>query len=94
MIAAHTGERAHEFVPGRALDAFDQLYCRTGENKQRLVRPNKVFLPEDVPIPEGRKVYLLDGRDRDPIAVAFALADFKERAEAAGMTVRPLEDLR
>lgn len=94
VIAAHTGEHAHEFVPGRALDAFDQLYCRTGDHKQRLVRPNKVFKPEDVPAPEARKVFLLDGRHRDPIAVAFALEDFAMRANAAGLEIRPLEDLR
>jgi hypothetical protein len=94
VIAAHTGERTHEFVPGRSFDAFDQLYCRTGDDKQRLVRPSKVFQPEDVPSIEARKVYLLDGRARDPMAVAFALADFEAMAEAAGLRVRPLADLR
>jgi processive 1,2-diacylglycerol beta-glucosyltransferase len=94
VIASHTGERAHEFVPGRSFDAFDQLYCHTGDDKQQLVRPTKVFDPEDVPTPEARKVYLLDGRDRDPMAVAFALADFEAKIEAAGLRVRPLADLR
>ncbi len=94
VIAAHSGERAREFVPGRALDAFDQLYCRTGDDKQKLVRPNETFAPEDVPDPEARKVYLLDGRGRDPLAVSVALADLEARAEAAGLTIRPFVDLK
>lgn len=94
VIAQSSGEKAQEFVPGRALDAFDQIYCRTGQGKQRLVRPNVTFAPEDVPDPEDRRVYLLDGRDRDPVAVAVALADLDARASAAGLTIRPLEELR
>jgi UDP-N-acetylglucosamine:LPS N-acetylglucosamine transferase len=94
VIAAHSGERAREFVPGRSFDAFDQLYCRTGNDKQKLVRPNKTFAPEDVPDPEARKVYLLDGRHRDPLAVAVALEDFEARAAAAGLHIRPFIDLK
>jgi len=94
VIAQSSGEKAQEFVPGRALDAFDLIYCRTGQGKQRLVRPNVTFAPEDVPDPEDRRVYLLDGRDRDPVAVAVALADLDARASAAGLTIRPLEELR
>jgi UDP-N-acetylglucosamine:LPS N-acetylglucosamine transferase len=94
VIARSSGEKAGEFVPGRALDAFDQIYCRTGTGKQRLVRPNVTFAPEDVPDPEDRRIYLLDGRHRDPIAVAVALADLEARASAEGLAIRPLEDLR
>ena len=94
VIATYSGEKAHEFVPGRALDAFDQLYCRTGKDKQRLVRPNVTFRPESVPDLESRKVYLLDGRNRDPVAVALAVRYFEARAAAAGLEVRPLDDLR
>ena len=94
VIAATSGEKAREFVPGRALDAFDQLYCATGKDKQRLVRPNETFAPENVPELEARKVYLLDGRDRDPLAVAVALEDIAARAEAEGLRIRPLEELR
>jgi len=83
-----------EFVPGRRLDGFDQIYCRTGKMKQRLVEPNRTFRPEDSVTPQGRKVYLLDGRNRDPEAVAIALADFETRVNGSGLNVRPLEDLR
>jgi hypothetical protein len=58
------------------------------------VRPNKTFAPEDVPDPEARKVYLLDGRHRDPLAVAVALEDFEARAAAAGLHIRPFIDLK
>jgi processive 1,2-diacylglycerol beta-glucosyltransferase len=94
VIARTSGTRTREFVPGRALDAFDQIYCRTGEGKQRLVRPNVIFRPENVPIPEDRRIYLLDGRGRDPIAVTIALEDLHARAVADGLTIRPLEELR
>jgi UDP-N-acetylglucosamine:LPS N-acetylglucosamine transferase len=94
VIERTTGTRTKEFVPGRALDAFDQIYCRTGEGKQRLVRPNVTFRPENVPDPEERRIYLLDGRGRDPITVAVALEDLRARASADGLTIRPLEDLR
>jgi processive 1,2-diacylglycerol beta-glucosyltransferase len=94
VIEHKSGEQATEFVPGRALDAFDQLYCRTGQGKQRLVRPNVTFRPENVPDPENRRIYLLDGRNRDPVAVAVAVEDLQARAAADGLTIRPLKDLR
>lgn len=94
VITRTSGEKAREFVPGRSLDAFDQIYCRTGEGKQKLVRPNATFRPEDVPDPETRRIYLLDGRHRDPVAVAIALEDLHARASADGLAIRPLEDLR
>ena len=94
VIVARSGKPAHEFVPGRALNAFDQLYCRTGKDKQRLVHPNVKFQPEDVPSPQGRKIYLLDGRGRDPVAVALALADFESRVDAAGLHLQSLAVLR
>ena len=80
LIAQTAGVKAHEFVPGRRLDGFDQIYCRTGKVKQRLVEANTTFRPEDTVTPEGRRVYLLDGRSRDPEAVAIALSDFETRA--------------
>ena len=94
VIAAMSGERMHEFVPGRSFDAFDQLYCRTGENKQRLVRVNEEFHPEAAPELGERKIYLLDGRSRDPAVVATAIAWFAARADAQGLDIRPLGDLR
>jgi processive 1,2-diacylglycerol beta-glucosyltransferase len=94
-IAQTAGIRTpREFVPGRRLDGFDQFYCRTGKLKQRLVEPNQTFRPEDRIHPQARKVYLLDGRNRDPESVAIALADFETRVEGTGLSIRPLEDLR
>jgi UDP-N-acetylglucosamine:LPS N-acetylglucosamine transferase len=94
MIAARSGRSAREFVPGRNIDAFDQFYCRSGKGKQRLVQPNESFRPEDTVLPEERKVYLLDGRERAPEAVAAALAAFQQRVEASGLQLRSLQDLR
>ncbi len=94
VIAAMSGERTHEFVPGRSFDAFDQIYCRTGKGKQRLVQPNVQFRPNVDPKLEARKIYLLDGRHRDPEALAITLAEFAADAEHLGLDVCPLEELR
>ncbi|MSO79086.1 MAG: hypothetical protein EXQ79_05715 [Acidimicrobiia bacterium] len=96
VIAAVSGERMHEFVPGRSFDAFDQLYCRTGVAKQRLVHPNVQFRPESETDPklEGRKIYLLDGRKGEPGALVATLEDFAATAARQNLDVRPLEELR
>lgn len=94
VIAHTTGSPVTEFVPSRALDAFDQFYCRTGPGKQHLVRANATFRPEDVPDPSDRRIYVLDGRGRDPLAVALALEDFAARVDADGLQIHPLEELR
>src|SRR5581483_14129 len=70
VISATSGGKVDEFVPGRSIDAFDQIYCRTGKGKQRLVRANVKFRPESSPAINDRKIYLLNGRHRDPDAVA------------------------
>lgn len=92
-IANATSAPVTEFVPGRALDAFDEFYCRTGSGKQRLVRPTSTFSPEAVPEPLGRRIYLLDGRGRDPLALELALEDFGARVSADGLHIRPFEAL-
>jgi processive 1,2-diacylglycerol beta-glucosyltransferase len=93
-IAAHSGVPTREFVPGRRIDAFDQIYCRSGRRKQRLVQANTTFRPERVPSPHGHTVYLLDGRSRDPAAVATALERFANRVTRSGLHLRSLEGLR
>ena len=92
-IKETTGHKAREFVPGRALDAFDAFYCKTGKAKQALVRPNKTFRPEGVPEIKDRAVYLCDGRHRAPGELAEALRKFEARADRAGYRIRPLGDL-
>ena len=93
-IAARSGVPTREFVPGRRIDGFDQIYCRTGRRKQRLVQANTTFRPERVPRPHGRTVCVLDGRGRDPAAVATALQRFATRVTRAGLHLRSLEGLR
>jgi hypothetical protein len=88
-----TGEKVREFVPERRLDAFDQLWCR--RRGQKLVEPDKVFKPEEVPESVNeRKVYVLDGRDRDTESLRVALADFGVVVDRAGMSVSPLARLK
>lgn len=94
MIAARAGVIAREFVPGRRVDGFDQIYCRGGGRRQRLIEANVTFSPTAVPVPHGRKVYVLDGRNRPPAAVAAALEHFATRVHTDGLHLRSLEGLR
>lgn len=93
MIRAATGVKVREFVPERRLDAFDQLWCR--RRGLKLVEPNAVFKPENVPESvTARKVYVLDGRDRDAESLRVALTDFGVVVDRAGLSVSPLDRLQ
>jgi hypothetical protein len=93
VIARETGEPTHEFVSGRRPDAFDQFFSR--RSKQRLVVPDHTFGPESLPSTlEARKVYLLDGRDRDAKAMEIAVSDLETRLQRVGLHAHPLGELR
>jgi UDP-N-acetylglucosamine:LPS N-acetylglucosamine transferase len=93
-IAARTGVSAREFVPGRRIDAFDQIYCRSAKHKQRLVEANHTF-GSSVPVHvHGRSVYVLDGRHQDAQALITSLDQFTHRAQRSGLHVRSLKGLR
>jgi hypothetical protein len=93
LIRKLTGEKVHEFVPERRLDAFDQIWCR--RRGQKLVEPDAVFKPEKVPESvKARKVYVLDGRDRDTESLRVALVDFNVVIDQAGLSVSSLAQLR
>ena len=80
LIAQEAGQPAREFCPGRRLDAFDQYYSH--RQKQKLVRANHTVRPESLPTQlESGKVYVLDGRDRDPTAMEVAVADLEAQFE-------------
>ena len=93
-IADRTGVDAREFVPSRRIDGFDQIYCRSGKHKQRLVEANKTFQPGSLPRPQGRTVYVLDGRHRSPAAVAASLEAFAASVTHQGLHLESLEGLR
>ncbi len=87
------GYRVREFVPERRLDAFDQMWCH--RRGQRLVEPDSVFKPEQVPDRvKARKVYVLDGRQRDTEALRVALEDFGDVVYHDGLSVSSLAQLR
>jgi hypothetical protein len=95
-IALRARVKPDEFVPGRELDAFDQIMCRTGgSGPARLVLANTTFgtthLPQHV---RSSRIYLLDGRRGDVQTLQAALARFRNRTDAAGLHVRPLRDLK
>ncbi|MGZ4756164.1 MAG: MGDG synthase family glycosyltransferase [Acidimicrobiia bacterium] len=93
LIRAATGHKVREFVPERRLDAFDQIWCR--RRGQKLVEPDSVFKPEMVPASvKPRRVYVLDGRDRDAEALRVALVDFSVVVDRAGLSVSSLAQLR
>lgn len=93
LIRAESGVRPHEFVPGRRLDAFDQLWGH--RRGQRLVEPDAVFTPERLPARlRERKVYVLDGRGRDPASLRVAIDEFEAALANAELTSSPLAELR
>jgi UDP-N-acetylglucosamine:LPS N-acetylglucosamine transferase len=93
MIREATGVKVREFVPERRLDAFDQLWCR--RRGQRLVEPDDVFKPEQVPAEvSARKIYVLDGRDRDRESLRVALIDFDLVVSRSGLSTSSLDQLR
>ena len=93
IIAAEADRPAHEFCPGRRLDAFDQIYAH--RQKQKLVMANFTVRPEHLPreLVPG-KVYVLDGRNRDLPAMEVAVASLNDQFEAAGLRAAPLGELR
>jgi hypothetical protein len=93
IIKQTVGERAHEFVPGRRLDAFDQWYSR--REKQRLVVPDVTLKVGDhVALPVSGNVYMIDGRGRSLGEMERVVARFQLRVERSGLSVSPLEELR
>jgi hypothetical protein len=94
VIASVSGEEVHDFAPGRALDAFDQLYCRTGEHKQRLVRADVTFDSDHIPDPADRGIYLIEGRHTGPASLARTIVVFERRVTDRGLVIRPFEELR
>ena len=93
-IAARTGVHPREFVPSRRIDGFDQIYCRSGKDQQRLVEANHTFQPGSVPQPHGHNVYVLDGRHRSPATVAASLERFATNVRHQGLHLKSLEGLR
>jgi UDP-N-acetylglucosamine:LPS N-acetylglucosamine transferase len=93
VISREAGQPTREFCPGRRLDAFDQYYSH--RQKQKLVVANFTVRPETLPehVQPG-KVYVLDGRDRDPTAMEVAVADLDAQFESAGLRAAPLGELR
>jgi UDP-N-acetylglucosamine:LPS N-acetylglucosamine transferase len=93
VIAQEAGTPAREFCPGRRLDAFDQLLSH--RYKQKLVAANFTVRPESLPATlQPGKVYVLDGRDRDPTAMEVAGAGRHAQFESAGLRAAPLGELR
>jgi hypothetical protein len=93
LIHDVTGQKVREFVPERRIDAFDQLWCR--RRGQKLVEPDDVFKPEQLPQEvEERRIYVLDGRERDRESMRVALAEFDLVVARAGLSTASFDELR
>lgn len=93
LLAKEAGAAPREFCPGRRVDAFDQYYAHG--HKQKLVVANRTVRPENLPAHlENRKVYLLDGRQRDATAMEVAIADLLRQAKHDGLHVATYGELR
>ena len=88
------GVNAREFVPARRIDGFDQIYCRSGRRRQRLVEANDTFRPGQLPRRRGRAVHVLDRRRGSSSAVAVASPTLAAQAKRCGLTVRSFVSLR
>jgi len=94
IIARAAHIRPAEFVPGRGLNGFDEIYCRTGAYKAKLVLANLTFRVHHLPAKlHSRRIYLLDGRGGQPAAIESTLSNFEQRLDSAGYQSRPLRDL-
>jgi UDP-N-acetylglucosamine:LPS N-acetylglucosamine transferase len=95
VISRQAARPTREFVAPDGPDAFDQLFCRLGSPRQRLVRPDRTVgalsLPREV---HARRIYVVDGRGVDPRKLAIALAGFERMAAEAHVRTRPLTELR
>ncbi len=94
IIARAAHIRPTEFAPGRTLNGFDEIYCRTGTYKAKLVLANLTFRVHHLPAKlHSRRIYLLDGRGGQPGAIESTLSNFEQRLDSAGYQSRPLRDL-
>jgi hypothetical protein len=92
LLAKEAGQAPHEFCPGRRVDAFDQYYAHG--HQQKLVVANRTVRPENLPTHlEDRKVYLLDGRQRDATAMEVAITDLARQAKHDGLHVAAYGEL-
>ncbi|MBV8950778.1 MAG: hypothetical protein JOZ99_07880, partial [Actinobacteria bacterium] len=93
LIHRNAGCRVVDFVPGRRLDAFDQMWSRS--RRERLVMADAVIHPGKMPAQlRAAKVYLVDGRRSDPAELRVTLVQFESRLRTAGLSVAPLKKLR
>jgi processive 1,2-diacylglycerol beta-glucosyltransferase len=93
LIAAEADSPVREFCPGRRLDAFDQYYSH--RQKQKLVLANHTMRPEKLPTQlESGKVYVLDGRKRDAVAMEDAVSDLQSQFARSGLRAASLGELR
>jgi hypothetical protein len=69
------------------------MWCR--RRGQKLVEPDDVFKPEEVPQQvKERKIYVIDGRERDRESLRVAPADFDVVVDRAGLSSTSLDELK
>jgi len=94
-IESATGTKPHAFVTPDAPDAFHQLACRVGADRQRIILARHSFVPTHSPRRLRRRgVYVLDARRATPRATTRAIRNFVRRAQARDDRVQSLRRLR
>jgi hypothetical protein len=93
LIHRHSGFRVVDFVPGRRLDAFDQMWSR--RRHERLVVADAVIRPGRTPPSlHAAHVYVVDGRRSEPNQLRGALVQLQGGLRRAGLSSAPLGQLR
>ena len=93
VIRAATGERCHEFVPGRRIDGFDLASARLVH--ERVVVPSKVLDPGDTPPRlKAGQVLIVDGRDATADELVQELHSLERQLADAGLKPALLAQMR
>jgi processive 1,2-diacylglycerol beta-glucosyltransferase len=92
-ITAATGDRCHEFVPGRRIDGFDLASARLVH--ERVVVPSKVLDAGEAP-PKLRagQVLIVDARDVTPDQLVRELHDLERLLHDGGLKAAPFAQMR
>ena len=83
------------FRPGEVFGEKSGELSEVDRQKQKLVQANHTVRPENMPTQlEAGKVYVLDGRDRGPVAMEIAVSDLQAKFLDSGLHAAPLGELR
>ncbi len=94
LLERLAGQPVSVFVPGRRINVFDLVACRSAHN--RTVVPNHVFRASDVDTVHmtARHTYLVDGERASAAELASLLNKVADQLSRAHLEGAPLVELR